>query len=182
MCNVCHLFTIQWKFVFVYLDNIVIFWKSLKVHVGHVQQILAFVQAAGVTIILKRREFISNMTKYLGHITTPGHIGVSEYTINVIRDSKTTTKLKGLRLSLSLDNVFLGVHPNGTLIVRLLNRKMPNDWLTHFKTLIKDELLALQTLQQDPINPKVIYFPRPQVTHIPDPSTRHSQFEYFLFQ
>ena len=56
----------MWNFVLVYLDNIIIYSKSLQKYVDHIQLVFQALQKAGLKIKIKKCAFARKELKYLG--------------------------------------------------------------------------------------------------------------------
>jgi len=60
--------------VIVYIDDVLIFSKSLGDHLVHIQQVLQGIQQAGLKLKPERCKFLCQEMEYLGCIITPcGH-------------------------------------------------------------------------------------------------------------
>jgi hypothetical protein len=56
-----------WKFVLVYIDDIIIFSKTVKEHLGHLDTTLATLGKSGVTLSLLKCHFAQPSITALGH-------------------------------------------------------------------------------------------------------------------
>ena len=61
-------------FVFVYLDNILVFSQSDQVHVLHVRQVLQCLLENQIVIKAAKSEFHRSPSSFLGNVITAGHI------------------------------------------------------------------------------------------------------------
>ena len=66
--------TVCWQFAIVYLDDIIIFSKSLDEHLNHIRIVLSLLREAGMTIKLRKCYFLQQRVEYLGHIVAPGQL------------------------------------------------------------------------------------------------------------
>ena len=68
---------VRWQTCLIYLDDVIIFSKDIKSHLGHVDEILTLLGQAGITLKLKKCEFFQPRVDYLGHVITPGKLAVA---------------------------------------------------------------------------------------------------------
>lgn len=61
----------KWKCCIVYIDDVVIFSKSIEEHIDHVDDVLTTLSQAGISLKLKKCEFFHTCIKYLGHVIRP---------------------------------------------------------------------------------------------------------------
>ena len=71
-------------FSFVYMDNIVIFSKSLQEHLQHIKLIFDELREHGLKIQLDKSEFLRKEVPFLGHIITPEGIKPNREKIKAI--------------------------------------------------------------------------------------------------
>ena len=60
------------RFIFIYLDNVLIYSESLKEHKQHVNQVLTALEKAKLLVNLKKSQFHVQKLNYLGFKITPG--------------------------------------------------------------------------------------------------------------
>ena len=59
------------SFVSVYIDDVLIFSRSLEEHLRHIGQVLDQLQAAGQKLKPSKCHFVCQQVEYLGHLITP---------------------------------------------------------------------------------------------------------------
>ncbi len=59
------------------LDDVIIYSKSVKEHIRHVEGVLTILQEVGVPLKLKKSEFFRKLVNHLGHTITPGKLHVA---------------------------------------------------------------------------------------------------------
>ena len=62
----------KWKTCLIYLDDIIIYSKSINEHINHVDEVLEYLSQAGVTLKIRKCNFFTDKVEYLGHIIKPG--------------------------------------------------------------------------------------------------------------
>ena len=90
------------KFALVYLDDIIIFSKSIEEHFVHIQKVLDLLREGGMKIKIPKCTFLKLMVKYLGHI-------ISE--IGIQPDPQKVESIKNYPIPKNVDQLrsFLGL-------------------------------------------------------------------------
>ena len=91
-----------WIFCLVYIDDIVIYSKSYEEHLSHLDQVLAAIEKARITLSLKKCHLFYSSILLLGHKVS--HLGLSTHTEKV----KAIMELERLK-KLSQLQAFLGM-------------------------------------------------------------------------
>ena len=89
----------RWKSCSVYLDDIIIFSKSWKKHIVHVDEILSVLEKTGVKLKLRKCEMFVEKIEYLGHVVRPGTSEVDAArtaALEQVRYPQTQTQLRSL--------------------------------------------------------------------------------------
>lgn len=67
-----------------YLDDIVVFSRSLAVHIEQVRRVLRLLYEAVVTIKLKKCKFFAETVDYVGHAIRPGRLEHAEHATETV--------------------------------------------------------------------------------------------------
>ena len=84
-------------FVSVYIDDILIFSKSLQDHVSHIGQVLDRLQEAGLKLKPSKCHFICEQVEYLGHLITPKGLLPNPKKVSAVTDFPTPTSVRQVR-------------------------------------------------------------------------------------
>ncbi|GBG82951.1 hypothetical protein CBR_g36477 [Chara braunii] len=152
------------RFVVVYLDNILVFSKTLEEHEGHLRQILSKLRESNFKINPKKCEWAKTQVLYLGHVLDDDGIPPEDSKIPSIRDWPTPKKLTELRSFLGLANYYRKFMRNFSTIAaprrRLLKKeaiwKWDQDCTSAFKKLKKASIEYPVLKVIDPSLPFVI--------------------------
>ena len=146
----------KWKTCLVYIDDIIIFSKSVDEHIHHVDEILSALRASGVTLKIKKCRFFSDTVEYLGHVIKPGKLEVDSANTKSLRDAKPPTTKTEVRSFLGLCNVYRRfikdfakkAHPLNELLKKGAPEKFElNDkQLEAFNTFVEDVCVVKCTL------------------------------------
>lgn len=97
---------VKWQYALVYLDNIIVFLKSVEEHIVHARNVLTLLGDTGVTHNFKKFRLFAETTDYLGQVVHSRRLESASHTTNVIRKRQPPTSLTQLRSFLELCSVF----------------------------------------------------------------------------
>jgi Reverse transcriptase (RNA-dependent DNA polymerase) len=95
-----------------YLDDVIIYSRSLSENLMHVDQVLSLLSHAGILLKLKKCHVFQPCVNYLGHVVTPGKLAVPEKNIETIRQAKHPQNRTDLRSFLGMCTVYRNVVPH----------------------------------------------------------------------
>jgi Reverse transcriptase (RNA-dependent DNA polymerase) len=76
---------VKWKTALIYLDDVIVYSRSMNDHLQHVNEILSMLQQTGASLKLKKCHFFQSSVDYLGHVIYPGKLAVAQKNIESIR-------------------------------------------------------------------------------------------------
>lgn len=153
--------TIKYQFGLVYLDDIVIFSKSVSDHFSHLHSVPGILFDACVLFKLIWCFFFGDKIDYPGHVIKAGKLIMSDKETDSIRELKQPTNMTDLKLFLDLCNVSRRFVPNSARFPAPLNKKRMKYQPFHFDDLDKTEIKGLLTLQDKLLSSLLLAFPRP---------------------
>ncbi|GBG87262.1 hypothetical protein CBR_g45322 [Chara braunii] len=133
------------KFVVVYLDDILIFSKTLQEHQGHLRQVLEKLRESNFKINAKKCEWAKTQVLYLGHVLDGDGIKPEDNKIAAIRDWPTPRTLTELRSFLGLANYYRKFMRNFSTIAAPLRRLLKKEAIRQWD---KDCTSALKRLKR----------------------------------
>ncbi|KAK5785550.1 hypothetical protein PVK06_040146 [Gossypium arboreum] len=92
------------RFVVVYLDDIVVYSKTLEEHVGHLGEVFQTLRENKLYVKKEKCSFAQREVPFLGHIVGGGTIRMDESKVRAIADWESPTKVTELRSFLGLAN------------------------------------------------------------------------------
>ena len=113
-------------FVSVYIDDILIYSKSLEDHLHHLQLVLERILQANLNLKPSKCHLIRNEVEYLGHIITPEGLKTSAKLIEAVKEFPTLRSVREVRQYLGLSSYYRRFIPSFAAIARplhLLTRK-----------------------------------------------------------
>lgn len=157
---------VKWKSALVYLDDLIIFSRSIGEHFTHVRAFLRLFQPAGATPMLNQFFFFHPLVNYLGHAVLPGKLHVAKATTNYIKNAKPTRNHTELRSFLGLCSLF---RPFVTLFTKkaspltyMLKKEIP----PKFDALTDEQFEANQNLKEQLVSPSILALLKPNKPYI----------------
>ncbi|GBG84381.1 hypothetical protein CBR_g38354 [Chara braunii] len=120
------------RFVVVYLDDILIFSKSMEEHLKHVEEVLAILKKTQLHLNLEKSEFGKVSVIYLGHRLSAAGLEPEATKIEVIRDWPQPANIRELHFFLGLASYYRKFVPRFSIIAhplsRLTSKNVPYSW------------------------------------------------------
>ena len=110
------------KFVFVYLDDILIFSQDARSHQGHVRKVLQRLLENRLFVKAEKCEFSCASTTFLGYIVTAGCIAMDPEKVRAVEQWPTPTDRKALQRFLGFTNFYRRFIRNYSSIAAPLTR------------------------------------------------------------
>ena len=107
-CNLMNnvLFDYLDDFVVVYLDDIVIYTRTLEEHVNHLSLVLSQLRKYTLYVKMEKCEFAQQEIKFLGHLVSKNQVRMDPKKLQAIVDWKERRHVKDLRSFLGLANYY----------------------------------------------------------------------------
>ncbi|TPX16414.1 uncharacterized protein E0L32_012424 [Thyridium curvatum] len=93
-------------FVIVYLDDILIYSKTLEQHRKHVHQVLQALQDANLLVNPDKSQFHVQEVVYLGHLIKPGQVQMDPAKLEAVKDWPVPTNVKEVQSFLGFANYY----------------------------------------------------------------------------
>ena len=110
------------RFVFVYLDDILIFSKNMSDHISHVHQVLQRLLENKLYVKAEKCEFHASTVSFLGFIVEKGRIRADPEKVRAVTEWPTPTSRKRLQQFLGFANFYRRFIKNYSKIVAPLNK------------------------------------------------------------
>ena len=78
----------------IYIDDIIIFFKSVREHLVHLEEVFRRLRDANVKVNPKKCSFVKQRVDYLGHVVTPEGISPNPDKVRVVQEYPTPTNLR----------------------------------------------------------------------------------------
>ena len=114
---------VKWETALVYLDDVIIYSKTVTEHFAHVGEILRLLRDAGVSLKLSKFTFFDTSVTYLGHMIRPGTLEVERRNVFAIERARPPQNQTELRSFLGMCNVYRRFVKDFAKIAAPLNRK-----------------------------------------------------------
>ena len=93
-------------FCIVYIDDILIYSRTLEEHKAHVKQVLSRLHEYGLTCKLSKCEFHATSTSFLGFIISPDGVSMEPDHVSAITEWPTPTSVHNIQIFLGFANFY----------------------------------------------------------------------------
>lgn len=93
-------------FVAIYIDDVLIFSRSLEDHLKHLELVLERLQSAGLKLQPTKCHFMCEKVEYLGHLITPQGLQPNPSRISAVLDFPTPTNVTQVRQFIGLTSYY----------------------------------------------------------------------------
>ncbi|GBG92291.1 hypothetical protein CBR_g55060 [Chara braunii] len=122
------------RFVVVYLDDILIFSKSIEEHLKHLEKVLSILKKTQLHLNLEKIEFRKDSVIYLGHQLSAADLEPEATKVEVIRNWPQPANIRELRAFFGLASYYRKFEPRFSIVARplslLTSKNVPYSWDT----------------------------------------------------
>jgi len=104
----------KWQSCLICVDDVIVYPKTEKEHIGHVDRVLRMLRDAGVTLHQPKGRFFRTTVEYLGQEINPGRFGVMDAHTRALREVHFPTTRTHVRSFVGTCNVFRRFVPSFT--------------------------------------------------------------------
>ena len=144
------------KFALVYLDDVIIYSKTLEQHIKHIEKVLDLLRKAGLKIKISQCTFLQTSVNYLGHVISQTGITPDPKKTKAIENFPTPTHISHLKSFLGLAGYYRKFIKNfatkAHALTMLTRKNVPWKWT-------QEEEDAFQFLKKCLINPPILRYP-----------------------
>ncbi|KAK6171937.1 hypothetical protein SNE40_018357 [Patella caerulea] len=112
----------NWQYVLVYVDDIIVFSEDFEQHLGHLSTVFKKLERAGITLKPSKCRFACKKVKYLGHYFSANGTEVDNSKVDAIQTIPTPKSQHDIRHFLGLCNYYRKFTPNYAKIATPLNQ------------------------------------------------------------
>ena len=94
------------SFACAYLNNVVVYSKTLKEHIWHMQEILKQLQARGLYVQKEKCKFHKKIIEFLGIVISRGFIQIDPKKVKLVASWPELVRLKHLQAFLEFANLY----------------------------------------------------------------------------
>lgn len=118
---------VKFKYVFNYLDDVVIYSDSFDEHMVHLQDVFSRLRKAGLTVNPDKVSFANSSLNFLGHVISPMGVTIDPERTVKVREFPPPKNVKQLARFIGMVNYFRKFIPNFSKIAEPLNRLRKKD-------------------------------------------------------
>ena len=93
-------------FVTVYIDDVLIFSRTLEEHLTHLQTVIGRIEEAGLKLKPSKCQFVRQEVEYLGHLVTPQGLKTNSRLVEAVREFPRPIDVSGVRRFLGLASYY----------------------------------------------------------------------------
>ena len=114
-------------FALVYLDDIIVFSRTLEEHFRNLETVFRRLREAGLKLKLKKCSFVKNSVPYLGHIVSADGLATDPKKISAMKNFPPPRNVKQLQTFLGLTNYYRRFVPNFAQVAHPLTELTKKD-------------------------------------------------------
>ena len=111
---------LQWKICLVYIDDIIVFGRTVEEHLEQLQAVFSRLKAAGLKLKPRKCHLFKQQVQYLGHLVSENGIQTDPEKIKVIHDWKEPSTVTEVKSFLGLCSYYRKFVPDFATIARPL--------------------------------------------------------------
>ena len=142
--------------VLVYLDDVIVFGKSVEDHLNNLRKVLMKLRDNGIKLRLEKCNFLKTKVKYLGHQVSRDGISMDPSRYRVIEEYEPPKDKDGLRSFLGLMSYFRSFVPNFSTLAEHLNKLLRKNIKFEWNTFQEE---SFNKLKQCLLKPPVLKYP-----------------------
>ena len=147
---------IMWRFVMLYIDDIIIFSKNITEHFEHLTEVLDILQKHQLQAKLSKCKFFKSQLTFLGHQVTPEGILPLAENVKTVQGLKEPETLKELRSFLGMTAYYRKFIENYAGKARPLTRLLKKD---EAMIIGPEQRKAIDQLKSDLSTPPILKYP-----------------------
>ena len=98
--------TVGNQFVSVYIDDVLIYSRTLSEHLEHLKLVIERIEQAGLKLKPSKCSFVREEVEYLGHLLTPDGLKTNPRTVNAVKEYPQPQSVKEIRQFLGLSSYY----------------------------------------------------------------------------
>ena len=147
---------VQYKFLLIYLDDLVIYSSTFEEHLHHLEEVFKRLRAAGLTLKPSKCVFARSQVHFLGHVISQEGIRPNPEKVSAIEKYPVPKTVKDVRAFLGICNYYRrfvrDFAKKASPLVRLTRKDVKFDWNSQCQT-------AFETLKSALASDLVLAFP-----------------------
>lgn len=148
---------VTWDFLFLYLDDLLIYSNSLDEHIAHLSFVLAKLRGAGFTVNPSKVSLCAKEISYLGYLISESGIRVNPDRIRPILDFPTPVNVRQVRRFLGMTGFYAKFIPHMSQITEPLNALKRQNCKFKWG---QEQQEAFDSLKSQLSNPPLLHSPR----------------------
>ena len=156
---------LQWQICLVYIDDIIIFGKTIEDHIQQLQEVFNRLKMAGLKLKPKKCCLFKREVHYLGHVVSEKGIQTDPEKIRAIEEWKEPTTMTDVRSFLGICSYYRKFVPNFATIARPLVQLTEKNSVFRWED---EQKQAWNDLKKRLISAPILGYPDPQAVFVLD--------------
>ena len=173
---------VPWQLCLIYLDDVLVISRTTDEQLRKVDEILALLRWAGITLKLTKRSFFQPKVDYIGHVISPGKVSVATENTKSFAHYQFPRNTPQLRSFLRAANVYRRFVTGYSGVARPLNAMLWKDSDPGWDSPTNVELEAFETLKRKLVAPPILGLPKANRPYMIDKDASVYQLGAMLLQ
>jgi len=121
---------LRWQTCLVYLDDVIVFSRTVDEHIRHLREVLLLLEKAGVSLKPSKCHLFQQEVEYLGSVVRPGQLPVNQNNIKILAQAlppRNQTELKSFPGMCNVYRRFIKAYAHiAKLLTKLTSTKLPH--------------------------------------------------------
>ena len=149
---------LQWEICLIYIDDVIVFSKTVEETITRLGQVLERFREAGLKLKPKKCLLLQKQVAYLGHIISESGIATNPEKVKVVKDSKEPQDVSELRGFLGVTSYYRRFVKGYSDIAAPLNKLLSKNVEWHWDKRCHE---AWEQLKQKLMSSEILSYPRP---------------------
>ncbi|GBB96562.1 hypothetical protein RclHR1_27830001 [Rhizophagus clarus] len=145
-----------WKFIMVYLDNIIIYSNTFEQYLDHLQQVFDQLENAGLKLNSDKCSFVKDELEFLGHVISSKGKRTNPAKVQKVKNFPAPTNITQLRGFLGLASYYRQFILNFLRIASPLNKLLKKETEYNWMKVQQD---SFNQLKESLISSPILVFP-----------------------
>lgn len=166
---------VKWQTCLIYVDDVIVFFKTAEQHLDKVAEVLDLLAAARVTLKSTKCHFFQKEVEYFGHMVTPGRVAVNTKDTDALRRIRYARTQNQLKSNMGMCGVYRNFVKDFAKLARPRTRLTSTKLAKQLPPIANEEDSSFTMLKEKLLSPPVLTLSRLEGEYIVDEDAGYSQ-------